>query len=128
MKKIIMTENAPKALGPYSQAIMVGNTLYVSGQIPFVPETMTLVSEDIQAQTRQSIENIKAIVNEAGGELSDIVKVNVFVKNIEDFDKINEVYAEYFSEAKPARALVEVARLPRDVKIDIEAIAVFSQY
>ncbi|MBP6102720.1 MAG: RidA family protein [Leptotrichiaceae bacterium] len=127
MKKIIMTENAPKALGPYSQAIMVGNTLYVSGQIPFVPETMTLVSEDIQAQTRQSIENIKAIVNEAGGELSDIVKVNVFVKNIEDFDKINEVYAEYFSEAKPARALVEVARLPRDVKIEIEAIAVFSQ-
>ena len=127
MKKIIMTENAPKALGPYSLAIMVGNTLYVSGQIPFVPETMTLVSEDIQAQTRQSIENIKAIVNEAGGELSDIVKVNVFVKNIEDFDKINEVYAEYFSEAKPARALVEVARLPRDVKIEIEAIAVFSQ-
>ena len=127
MKKIIMTENAPKALGPYSQAIMVGNTLYVSGQIPFVPETMTLVSEDIQAQTRQSIENIKAIVNEAGGELSDIVKVNVFVKNIEDFDKINEVYAEYFSEAKPARALVEVARLPRDVKIEIEAIAVFFQ-
>ena len=127
MKKIIMKENAPKALGPYSQAIMVGNTLYVSGQIPFVPETMTLVSEDIQAQTRQSIENIKAIVNEAGGELSDIVKVNVFVKNIEDFDKINEVYAEYFSEAKPARALVEVARLPRDVKIEIEAIAVFSQ-
>ena len=127
MKKIIMTENAPKALGPYSQAIMVGNTLYVSGQIPFVPETMTLVSEDIQAQTRQSIENIKAIVNEAGGELSDIVIVNVFVKNIEDFDKINEVYAEYFSEAKPARALVEVARLPRDVKIEIEAIAVFSQ-
>ena len=127
MKKIIMTENAPKALGPYSQAIMVGNTLYVSGQIPFVPETMTLVSEDIQAQTRQSIENIKAIVNEAGGELSDIVKVNVFVKNIEDFDKINEVYAEYFNEAKPARALVEVARLPRDVKIEIEAIAVFSQ-
>ena len=106
---------------------MVGNTLYVSGQIPFVPETMTLVSEDIQAQTRQSIENIKAIVNEAGGELSDIVKVNVFVKNIEDFDKINEVYAEYFSEAKPARALVEVARLPRDVKIEIEAIAVFSR-
>lgn len=127
MKKIITTENAPKALGPYSQAIMVGNTLYVSGQIPFVPETMTLVSEDIQSQTRQSIENIKAIVNEAGGELSDIVKVNVFVKNIEDFDKINEVYAEYFSEAKPARALVEVARLPRDVKIEIEAIAVFSQ-
>ena len=127
MKKIIMTENAPKALGPYSQAILVGNTSYVSGQIPFVPETMTLVSEDIQAQTRQSIENIKAIVNEAGGELSDIVKVNVFVKNIEDFDKINEVYAEYFSEAKPARALVEVARLPRDVKIEIEAIAVFSQ-
>ena len=127
MKKIIMTANAPKALGPYSQAIMVGNTLYVSGQIPFVPETMTLVSEDIQAQTRQSIENIKAIVNEAGGELSDVVKVNVFVKNIEDFDKINEVYTEYFNEAKPARALVEVARLPRDVKIEIEAIAVFSQ-
>ena len=123
MKKIIMTENAPKALGPYSQAIMVGNTLYVSGQIPFVPETMTLVSEDIQAQTRQSIENIKAIVNEAGGELSDIVKVNVFVKNIEDFDKINEVYAEYFSEAKAARALVEVARFTKVRKFSTGADA-----
>ena len=127
MKKIIMTENAPKALGPYSQAIMVGNTLYVSGQIPFVPETMTLVLVDMQAQTRQSIENIKAIVKEAGGELSDMVRVNVFDKNKEDCDKINEGYAEYVSEAKPARALVEVARLPRDVKIEIEAIAVFSQ-
>ncbi len=124
MKEIVSTEKAPKALGPYSQAIKVGNTLYISGQIPFVPETMTLVSEDIQDQTRQSIENIKSIVNEAGYKLSDIVKVNVFVKNIEDFDKINEVYSEYFSEVKPARALVEVSRLPKDVKIEIEAIAV----
>ena len=124
MKQIVSTEKAPKALGPYSQAIKVGNTLYISGQIPFVPETMTLVSEDIQDQTRQSIENIKSIVNEAGYKLSDIVKVNVFVKNIEDFDKINEVYSEYFSEVKPARALVEVSRLPKDVKIEIEAIAV----
>ena len=124
MKEIVSTEKAPKALGPYSQAIKVGNTLYISGQIPFVPETMTLVSEDIQDQTRQSIENIKSIVNEAGYKLSDIVKVNVFVKNIEDFDKIHEVYSEYFSEVKPARALVEVSRLPKDVKIEIEAIAV----
>ena len=124
MKEIVSTEKAPKALGPYSQAIKVGSTLYISGQIPFVPETMTLISDDIQDQTRQSIENIKSIVNEAGYKLSDIVKVNVFVKNIEDFDKINEVYSEYFSEVKPARALVEVSKLPKDVKIEIEAIAV----
>lgn len=124
MKKIINTPNAPAAIGPYSQAIQVGNTIYVSGQIPFVPETMTLVSEDVKEQTKQALENVKAILEAAGSSLADVVKASVFVKDINDFAAINEVYATYFNENKPARALVEVARLPRDVKIEIEVIAV----
>ena len=124
MKKIINTTNAPAAIGPYSQAIQVGNTIYVSGQIPFVPETMTLVSEDVKEQTKQALENVKAILEAAGSSLADVVKASVFVKDINDFAAINEVYATYFNENKPARALVEVARLPRDVKIEIEVIAV----
>ena len=124
MKIIINTPNAPAAIGPYSQAIQVGNTIYVSGQIPFVPETMTLVSEDVKEQTKQALENVKAILEAAGSSLADVVKASVFVKDINDFAAINEVYATYFNENKPARALVEVARLPRDVKIEIEVIAV----
>lgn len=124
MKKIISTTKAPAAIGPYSQAIQAGNTIYVSGQIPFVPETMTLVSEDIKEQTKQALENVKAILEAAGSSLNDIVKASVFVKDINDFAAINEVYGTYFNENKPARALVEVARLPRDVKIEIEVIAV----
>jgi len=124
MKKIISTAKAPAAIGPYSQAIQVGNTIYVSGQIPFVPETMTLVSEDIKEQTKQALENVKAILEAAGSSLNDVVKASVFVKDINDFAAINEVYGTYFNENKPARALVEVARLPRDVKIEIEVIAV----
>lgn len=124
MKKVISTPKAPAAIGPYSQAIQVGNTIYVSGQIPFVPETMTLVSEDVKEQTKQALENVKAILEAADSSLNDVVKASVFVKNINDFNAINEVYASYFVENKPARALVEVARLPRDVKIEIEVIAV----
>ncbi|MEG0235642.1 RidA family protein [Cetobacterium sp.] len=124
MKKVINTSKAPAAIGPYSQAIEVNGTLYVSGQIPFVPETMTVVSEDVKEQTRQSLENVKAILEEAGYSLKDVVKAGVFIKDMNDFASINEVYAEYLGDVKPARACVEVARLPRDVKVEIEVIAV----
>ena len=124
MKRVIHTEKAPAALGPYSQGIEVNGTLYVSGQIPFVPETMTLVSDDVKAQTRQSLKNIKAIVEAAGYTMKDVVKAGGFIKNMDDFAAINEVYAEYLVDVKPARACVEVARLPKDVKVEIEVIAV----
>lgn len=124
MKRIINTPKAPAALGPYSQAIEVNGTLYISGQIPFVPETMTLVSDDVKAQTRQSLENLKAILDEAEYSFKDVVKATCFIKNMDDFGAINEVYAEYLGDVKPARACVEVARLPKDVKVEIELIAV----
>lgn len=124
MKKVINTSKAPAAIGPYSQAIEVNGTLYVSGQIPFVPETMTIVSDDVKEQTKQSLENVKAILEEAGYSLKDVVKAGVFIKDMNDFAAINEVYAEYLGEVKPARACVEVARLPRDVKVEIEVIAI----
>ncbi|MCI6153055.1 RidA family protein [Fusobacterium perfoetens] len=124
MKRIINTPKAPAALGPYSQAVEVNGTLYISGQIPFVPETMTLVSDDVKAQTRQSLENLKAILDEAGYTFKDVVKATCFIKNMDDFGAINEVYNEYLGEVKPARACVEVARLPKDVKVEIELIAV----
>lgn len=124
MKKIISTTNAPAALGPYSQAIEVNGTLYVSGQIPFVPSTMTLVSDCVEEQTKQSLENIGAILKEAGYEFKDVVKATVFIKDMNDFVKINGVYEKYLGDVKPARACVEVARLPKDVKVEIEVIAV----
>ena len=123
-KRIINTPKAPAALGPYSQAIEVNGTLYISGQIPLVPETMTLVSDCVKAQTRQSLENLKAILDEAGYTFNDVVKATCFIKDMNDFAAVNEVYAEYLGEAKPARACVEVARLPKDVKVEIEVIAV----
>ncbi|MGL5123037.1 MAG: RidA family protein [Fusobacteriaceae bacterium] len=126
MKRIINTPNAPSAIGPYSQAVEVNGTLYVSGQIPFVPATMAVISEDIKEQTKQSLENVKAIVEAAGYTLADVVKAGVFIKDMNDFALINEVYNEYLGEIKPARACVEVARLPRDVKVEIEVIAVKS--
>ena len=124
MKRVINTPNAPAAIGPYSQAIEVNGTLYVSGQIPFVPTTMTVVSEDVAEQTKQSLENVKAILEAAGYSLNDVVKAGVFIKDMNDFAKINEVYNIYLGDVKPARACVEVARLPRDVKVEIEVIAV----
>lgn len=123
-KRIINTPKAPAALGPYSQAIEVNGTLYISGQIPFIPETMTLVSDDVKDQTRQSLENLKAILDEAGYSFKDVVKASCFISDMNDFGAINEVYAEYLGEVKPARACVEVARLPKDVKVEIELIAV----
>lgn len=124
MNKVIHTEKAPAALGPYSQAIEANGMLFVSGQIPFVPETMTLVSDDVKKQTRQSLENVKAIVEAAGYSMKDVVKAGVFIKDMNDFAAINEVYDEYLGDVKPARACVEVARLPKDVKVEIEVIAV----
>lgn len=123
MINYIQTPFAPEAIGPYSQAVLAGDTLYISGQIPFNPETMLLVSDDIQEQTQRCLENLKAIVEAAGLTMNHVVKVGIFITNMDDFPLINEVYGSYFSEHQPARSTVEVSRLPRDVKIEIEAIA-----
>ncbi|CED93182.1 MULTISPECIES: RidA family protein [Romboutsia] len=122
--QVIHTDNAPKAIGPYSQAVKAGNMLFVSGQVPFVPETMEIVEGDVKAQTAQSLKNVQAILAEAGLDFSHVVKSTVFIKDMNEFAQINEVYAEFFGENKPARACVEVARLPKDVKVEIEVIAV----
>ena len=124
MKQIIQTNNAPQAIGPYSQAVMANGTLYVSGQIPVVPATGAIVSDKVEDQTRQVMENVKAVVEAAGLTLDNVVKTTVFIKNMDDFAVINGIYSEYFKENSPARACVEVARLPKDVLIEMEAIAV----
>lgn len=121
---IIATDNAPKAIGPYSQAIEANGTLYISGQIPLDPQTMEFVSDEIEAQTHQCLKNIQAILTEAGYTLENVVKCRIFLADMNDFSAVNAVYGEYFSAHKPARACVQVARLPRDAKIEIEAIAV----
>ncbi|MCT4507436.1 MAG: RidA family protein [Tepidibacter sp.] len=121
--QVIHTDNAPKAIGPYSQAVKAGNLLFVSGQVPFDPATMEVVEGGVKEQTARSLENVKAILAEAGATFADVVKSTVFIKDMNEFGQINEVYAEYFGENKPARACVEVARLPRDVKVEIEVIA-----
>ncbi|QMS85461.1 RidA family protein [Candidatus Xianfuyuplasma coldseepsis] len=122
--KIIETKHAPKAVGPYSQGIVANDTLYVSGQIPYVPETMTPAGDDIQSQTRQSLMNVLAIVKEAGFQKENIVKCGVFLKDLSMFGDMNAIYAEIFGDHKPARFAVEVARLPLDVLVEIDAIAV----
>lgn len=124
MKQVIQTSNAPQAIGPYSQAILAGNTLYVSGQIPVIPATGVIVSDKVEEQARQVMENVKAVVEAAGMTLDDVVKTSVFIKNMEDFGTINAVYSQYFQKNCPARACVEVARLPKDVLLEMEAIAV----
>lgn len=124
MKKIIQTNNAPQAIGPYSQAVLVNNVLYVSGQIPVVPATGAIVSDQIEDQARQVMENVKVVIEAAGLTLQDVVKTSVFIKNMDDFSIINAIYSEYFKTDCPARACVEVARLPKDVLIEMEAIAV----
>src|SRR6056297_1754197 len=122
--KFIETKNAPAAVGPYSQGVEANGTLYVSGQIPFVPETMTLVGATIQEQTKQSLDNVKAIVEEAGYKVENIVKCQVFLKDMNEFTYMNEVYEDFFKGHKPARCAVEVARLPKDVKVEIDAICI----
>jgi len=122
--KVIDTKNAPAAIGPYSQAIEASNTLYISGQIPLDPITMEFVSEDVAEQTHQCLKNLKAIIEEAGFTLENVVKCGIFLKDMNDFVAVNEVYSEYFNIHKPARFCVEVARLPKDAKVEIDAIAV----
>ena len=120
---VINTKNAPAAIGPYSQGLKVGNFIFTSGQIPIDPNTSKLVTEDIVKATRQSMENVKAILEAAGSNFSKVVKVVIYVKDLKDFSKINEVYGEYFTDNKPARSCVEVSNLPKDALIEIEAIA-----
>ncbi|NMA49837.1 MAG: RidA family protein [Tissierellia bacterium] len=121
---LIQTENAPAAVGPYSQGVRVHELVFTSGQLPFVPGTGELISDDIQKATRQALDNVKAVLEAGGATLETVIKVTVFVKDMENFSLINEVYAEYFKNHKPARSLVEVARLPKDGVIEIEAIAI----
>jgi 2-iminobutanoate/2-iminopropanoate deaminase len=121
-KEIISTTNAPAAIGPYSQGIKIGDMVFTSGQMPVNPATGELVTE-IKAATKQSLENVKAILEEAGTSLDKVVKVVVFIKDMNDFAKVNEVYGQYFTENPPARSCVEVARLPKDCLVEIEAIA-----
>jgi 2-iminobutanoate/2-iminopropanoate deaminase len=124
MMKKIHTSKAPAAVGPYSQGVLAGNTLYVSGQLPFVAETMTLISPEVKDQTKKSLENILAIVEAAGFKKEDIVKCMVFMKDLSKFSEMNEAYQQFFEGHKPARVAVEVSRLPKDVDVEIDAIAV----
>jgi 2-iminobutanoate/2-iminopropanoate deaminase len=120
---VISTPNAPEAIGPYSQAIQVGNTLYLAGQIAIDPETNEVVHGTIEEETRLVLDNLQAVVEAAGFSMADVVSTSVFLADLDEFPRMNAVYAEYFPEAPPARATVQVARLPRDVKIEISAIA-----
>lgn len=122
MKQEVKTDKAPQAIGPYSQGVQTGSLVYTSGQIPAHPASGA-IAQGIEMQTRQAIENVKAVLEAAGASLSDVVKTTVFIKDMNDFAKINGIYSEYFTEPYPARSCVEVARLPKDVSIEIEAIA-----
>jgi len=124
MKKIIFAENAPKAIGPYSQAVEANGTLYISGQIPLNPETAKIVEGGITEQTEQVMKNIKAILTEAGYSFEDVVKSTVLLSDIANFGAMNEVYGKYYTENPPARAAYEVANLPMNVLVEIETIAV----
>ena len=122
-KRVVQTDRAPKAIGPYSQAIQAGDFLFLSGQIPLDPKTGELVKGDIGQQTKQVLENIKGVLESQKLGMEDVVKVTIFLKNIANFNQVNEIYSTYFPTSPPARSTVEVARLPRDVEIEIEAIA-----
>ncbi len=124
MKEIISTENAPGAIGPYSQAIKAGNMVFCSGQIPIDPATGDFVSADVAEQTEQVLINLKAVLEAAGASLSDVVKTTVFLADMGEFAAMNDVYARHFVENKPARATVQAARLPRDARVEIDCIAV----
>ncbi len=124
MNKSIHSPKAPAAIGPYSQAILAGSTLYVSGQLPVDAATGAFAGEDIETQTRQSLTNIGYILEEAGFSFSDVVKSTVYLKDIADFAAMNGVYAEFFTEPYPARAAFQVAALPKDARVEIEVVAV----
>ncbi len=124
MKEIIHTMEAPQAIGPYSQAVKAGDTLYISGQLPIDPKTGVFADETIEGQTRQALMNVKSILEAAGYTLADVVKTTVLMQDMEEFAAMNGVYAEFFTENYPARAAYQVGRLPKDAKIEIEAVAV----
>ncbi len=123
MIKLINTEKAPGAVGPYSQGVEIGNLIYTSGQLPIDMSTNKLIIDDIKQATKASMDNLKAILEEAGSDLDHLVKTTIFVTDINDFETINEIYASYFEEHKPARSLVEVSKLPKGANIEIEGIA-----
>ncbi|MGR9086197.1 MAG: RidA family protein [Gammaproteobacteria bacterium] len=123
-KTAIQTPNAPQAIGTYSQAVQVDRTVYLSGQIPLVPETMTLAGNDISSQTVQVFDNLKAVAQAAGGDFNDVVKLTVYLTDLSHFPLVNEIMARYFEEPYPARAAVGVAALPRDALVEMDAILV----
>lgn len=127
MKTIIQTEKAPAAIGPYSQAVVVNDMVYTSGMIPIIPETGELETGDIKAQAKQAISNLIALLEASGSDASSVVKTTVFISDMNDFAAINEVYSTFFTDNYPARSCVQVARLPKDVKIEIEAVAIKKQ-
>lgn len=122
MKSIINTENAPSAIGTYSQAVKVNNTVYLSGQIPLVPASMEVVSDDFAEQAHQVFKNLSAVCVAADGSLNDMVKVNIFLMDLAQFATVNEIMSEYFEQPYPARAAVQVSRLPKDVLIEIDGV------
>ncbi|AUP81378.1 RidA family protein [Flavivirga eckloniae] len=125
MKKIITTSNAPAPIGPYNQAVLSGNTLYTSGQIAFNPETGDLVLDDIKTETAQVMQNLKAVLEAAEMTFEQVIKTSIFISNMDDFAQINEVYGSYFNDdTAPARETVQVARLPKDVNVEISMIAI----
>lgn len=123
-KKIINTELAPEAIGPYSQSVLAGNILFISGQLPINPETGKFAGNDIKSQTEQSLKNIESILEKAGCTMDNVVKTTVLLNDMVDFAKMNEVYAKFFTKDYPARAAYEVAKLPKDALVEIEAVAV----
>ncbi len=126
MLQVISTDKAPKAVGPYSQAVIANGFIFVSGQIAIDPATQQLSTGNTAEQTRQVLKNLSAVLESVGSNLNAVVKTTVFLKDLKDFDVMNQTYAEFFAETKPARATVEVARLPKDVSVEIEAIAVYT--
>ena len=124
MKQIINTKNAPKAIGPYSQAVLINGTLYTSGQIGLNPETNTLEIENLNHETNLVMKNLKAVLNAANMDFDSVIKTTIFLKNMDDFSEVNEIYASYFEKDFPARETVQVAKLPLDVNVEISMIAI----
>ena len=123
MKNVLSTPNAPAAIGPYSQGIQAGNMVFVSGQLPIIPETGKLLEGTVGEQTKQSLRNIENVLKEAGCTMQDVVKTAIFLRDMNDFAEVNAAYATFFQENPPARSCVQVARLPKDADLEIEAIA-----
>ncbi|MTI63236.1 RidA family protein [Methylophaga sp.] len=121
-REIIHTADAPEAIGPYSQAVKVGDIVYLSGQIPLVPETMTVLDGDFSAQVRRVFDNLSAVAKAAGGSLQDVVKLNIFLTDLSHFGTVNDIMTEYFEQPYPARAAIGVASLPKDVPVEMDAV------